>query len=159
MWNDRAMSDLATGIVTGLLPLIGVGIGTAATLVVQRSSERASRGRFVAESRRTYQDEIKAALMTYFETAQVLQGQLDNRERGAEFNELKPLIERVWLTEKALEIVCSDELATCLIAHARALHDVVRDGRTHLDWWQHCAEPQAALIAQAKRDLQPQLTY
>jgi hypothetical protein len=88
-----------------------------------------------------------------------LQAQLDSRERSGQHSDLKPLIEQVWLAEKATEIICSDALARCLVAHARKLHDAVRDGRTYLDWWPHCEAEQAALIAQAKIDLAPQLTY
>jgi hypothetical protein len=57
--------------------------------------------------------------------------------------------------EKQVEIVASDELRDRLIAHARALHQVVRDGLTFPDWWAHCSGLQAELLAQLKQDLTP----
>jgi hypothetical protein len=40
-----------------------------------------------------------------------------------------------------------------------SLHEVTLDGKAYLDLWPHCADKQAVLIAQAKSDLAPQLTY
>jgi hypothetical protein len=148
---------VSTLLISGFLPLVGVGIGAIATLLVQRQSSQDSRNRFVVENRRAHQDAVKAALMTYFERAQDLQGQLDARERVGQHADLKPLIEHIWLAEKALEIICSDELSACVVVHARALHEVSRDDVKYRDWWPHCEAAQTALIAQAKRDLTPQL--
>ncbi len=84
--------------------------------------------RNAAESRAAHRSETKAAALGYLERCQRLQGLLDARKRGEQPSDLKRLIEDVWLAEKGVEIVSSDELRVHLIAHARALHEVVRDG-------------------------------
>ncbi|QBS42851.1 hypothetical protein DMB37_24885 [Nocardia sp. CS682] len=109
--------------------------------------------RFRAESRLAHREEMKSAILDYFETAQRLQGELDARERGETPENLKPLIERVWLAEKRVEIICSDVLRDRVIAHARGLHDVVRDPATYPDWWAHCQLLQCELLSQAKMEI------
>lgn len=148
-------TGIVSTLVTGLLPLLGAGLGASATVMVQRSSARAAKLKFLAESRLARRDELKSALMDYFETAQRLQGELDTRERGGNPADLKPLIERVWLAEKRVELICSDALRDRVLAHARGLHDAVRDPVTYPDWWEHCSALQCDLLTEAKAELIP----
>ncbi|MEV0292154.1 hypothetical protein [Nocardia sp. NPDC050710] len=146
-------SGIASIVVSGLLPLFGAGFGASATLMVQRSSARAAKLKFAAESRLAHREELKSAIMNYFEAAQQVQGELDVRERGGAPADLKRLIESVWLAEKRVEIICSDTLRDKMVAHARGLHDAVRDAVTYPDWWAHCSLLQCELLAQTKADL------
>ncbi|WP_280401927.1 hypothetical protein [Nocardia carnea] len=146
-------SGVVSTVLAGLMPLLGAGLGASATLLVQRNSGRQSKLRFLAESRLAHRDELKSAILAYFEAAQRLQGEFDIRERGGTPEDVKPLIERVWLAEKQVEIICSDALRDRMVAHARGLHDVVRDPVTHPDWWAYCRPLQEDLLAQAKAEL------
>jgi hypothetical protein len=148
-------SGVASDLITGLLPLVGAALGASATVAVQRSTTRASRLQYAAEVQTARREEVKSAVINYFEQTQRLQGQLDARERGESPIELKVLIEKVWLAEKQVEIIASDALRDRLIAHARGLHQVVRDPRAFPDWWDHCSDLQSDLLAQIKRDLTP----
>lgn len=153
------IEGMSTGIVstlvTGLLPLLGAGLGASATVAVQRSSARAAKLKFLAESHLARRDELKSAIVDYLETAQRLQGELDVRERGEAPADLKRLIESVWLAEKRVELICSDALRDRVVAHARGLHDVVRDPVTYPDWWAHCSSLQSDLLAEVKAELVP----
>ncbi|MEV6337549.1 hypothetical protein AB0M12_22850 [Nocardia vinacea] len=152
--KNRAMSaGVVSTLVTGLMPLLGAGLGASTTLLVQRSSAREAKLKFLAESRLSHREELKSAILDYFETAQRLQGELDVRERGGTPDDLKRMIESLWLAEKRVEIICSDALRDCVIAHTRGLHDAVRDPVDHPDWWAHCRSLQSDLIAQAKAEL------
>ncbi|WP_040789158.1 hypothetical protein [Nocardia paucivorans] len=146
-------SGVVSTLVTSLMPLLGAGLGASATLLVQRSSARQSKLEFLAKSRLAHREELKSAILAYFETTQRLQGELDARERGDTPDDLKRLIESVWLAEKRVEIICSDPLRDRVIAHARGLHDVVRDPVAHPDWWAHCRPLQHELLSQVKAEL------
>ncbi|MBF6302053.1 hypothetical protein IU459_31580 [Nocardia amamiensis] len=148
-------TGIVSTLVTGLLPLLGAGLGASATVMVQRSSARAAKLKFLAESRLARRDELKSAIIDYFEAAQRLQGELDTRERGGTPTDLKRLVESVWLAEKGVELVCSDALRDRVVAHARGLHDVVRDPVTYPDWWAHCSSLQCDLLTEAKSELIP----
>ncbi|WP_062987344.1 hypothetical protein [Nocardia anaemiae] len=146
-------SGVVSTLVTGLMPLLGAALGASATLLVQRNSAREAKFKFLAESRLAHREELKSAILDYFETAQRLQGELDVRERGGTPDDMKRMIESVWLAEKRVEIICSDALRDSVVAHARGLHDAVRDPVTYPDWWDHCRLLQCDLIAQAKAEL------
>lgn len=147
------LSGVVSTVVTGLMPLLGAGLGASATLLVQRNSARQSKLRFLAESRLAHREELKSAIIAYLEAAQRLQGEFDVRERGGTSNDEKRLIEGVWLAEKQVEIICTDALRDRMIAHAQGLHDVVRDPMRFPDWWAHCRPLQEDLLAQAKIEL------
>lgn len=146
-------SALVSTLVTSLMPLLGAAVGASATILVQRNSARQSKSEFLAESRLAHREELKSALLAYFEAAQRLQAELDIRERGGTPDDPKRSVEGVWLAEKRIELLCSEELRSCVLAHAGALHDAVRDPAAHPDWWAHCGSLQHDLLAQAKRDL------
>jgi hypothetical protein len=149
------MSDIAPPLISGLLALSGVGVGAWATMAVRRAATMAEQERYAAESRAAHRAELKTAVLNYLEHAQRLQGELDVRERGESPTNLKRLIEQLWLAEKGVEIICSDALRNRLLAHARGLHEVVRDAATYPDWWAHCADLQNALLTQIKLELEP----
>lgn len=153
--DSRVVSDIASPLISGLLALSGVGVGAWATMAVRRAATMADRERYIAESRAAHRAELKTAVLNYLEHAQQLQGELDVRERGQSPEDLKRLIEQLWLAEKGVEIICSDALRDRLVAHARGLHEVVRDAADYPDWWAHCADLQYALIAQIKLELEP----
>lgn len=149
------VSGVLSTFVTGLLPLLGAGFGASATLLVQRSTARTAKLRFLAETRLAHREELKTAIIDYFEATQQLQGELDVRERGGTPADVKRLMENVWLAEKRVEIICSDALRDRMIAHARGLHDAVRDPVAYPDWWGHCSALQRDLLAEAKTELAP----
>jgi hypothetical protein len=154
MVKDEAMSPgVVSTLLTSLMPLLGAALGASATLLVQRSSARQSKLELLAESRLAHREELKSAILGYLETAQRLQSELDVRERGGVPEDLKRLIESVWLAEKRVEIICSDALRARIVAHAEGLHAAVRDPAAHPDWWAHCESLQAGLLAQAKVEL------
>jgi hypothetical protein len=150
------MLEIVTPLISGLIAFLGVGLGAVATLRVQRVTTEAARRRFAAESRAGMRAELKTAALNYLEHAQRLQRELDERERGGTFADLKALIEQLWLAEKGVEIICSDALRDRLIDHARGLHQVVRDPVGYPDWWAHCSHLQGQLLSQLKADLSPQ---
>ncbi|MGA6208634.1 hypothetical protein ACPESR_28150 [Nocardia testacea] len=145
--------SVVSTLLASLTPLLGAALGASATLLVQRSSARQSRVESLAESRLAHREELKSAILAYLETAQRLQSELDVRERDGVPEDLKRLIESVWLAEKRVEIICSDALRDRIVAHAEGLHTVVRDPANHPDWWAHCQSLQAELLAQAKVEL------
>ncbi|WP_416565526.1 hypothetical protein [Nocardia testacea] len=145
--------SVVSTLLASLTPLLGAALGASATLLVQRSSARQSRVESLAESRLAHREELKSAILAYLETAQRLQSELDVRERDGAPEDLKRLIESVWLAEKRVEIICSDALRARIVAHAEGLHTVVRDPANHPDWWAHCQSLQAELLAQAKVEL------
>lgn len=146
-------TDVVSTIIAGTLPLVAAGLGAAATIAVQRGTAKAANVRFAAETRTSHREEIKTAVLDYLNHAQRLQGQLDARERGEPAPKLKRLVEQLWLAEKAVEIICSEALRDCLVAHARGLHDVVRQPQRYPDWWARCAQQQYDLLAQVKQEL------
>lgn len=88
-------SGVISMLVTGLMPLLGAGLGASTTLLVQRSSARQAKLEFLAESRLAHREELKSAIIDYFEATQRVQGELDVRERGGTPDDLKRLIESV----------------------------------------------------------------
>ncbi|MGW1738138.1 hypothetical protein ACWCPQ_04940 [Nocardia sp. NPDC001965] len=146
-------SAVVSTLVTSLVPLLGAALGASATLLVQRNSTRQSRHEFLAESRLAHREELKSAILAYLEAAQRLQTEFDIRERGGTPADPRRLIEGVWLAEKQVELLCSEELRGRILAHAAALQDVVRDPVTHPDWWAYCEPRQHDLLAQAKTEL------
>jgi hypothetical protein len=146
-------TDIASSLIAGILPLVAAGLGAAATIAVQRGTTKAARDRFTAEIRASHREEVKTAVLDYLNHAQQLQGQLDARERGEPASDLKRLVEELWLAEKGVEIICSQALRDRLVAHARGLHDVVRDPQTYPDWWARCADLQYDLLAEVKQEL------
>lgn len=153
--DDTSMLEIATPLISGLLPLLGVGVGAGATVWVRRSTTAVKRGRFAAESLAKTRAEFKTVAMNYLEHAQRLQGELDERERGVTHADLKRLVEQLWLAEKGVEIICSENLRDRLIDHARGLHEVVRDAVAYPDWWDHCRSLQEALLVQLNTELAP----
>ncbi|MFI6364974.1 hypothetical protein ACIBG0_19705 [Nocardia sp. NPDC050630] len=63
-------SGVVSTLVTGLMPLLGAGLGASATLLVQRNSAREAKLEFLAESRLAHREELKSAILDYFATAQ-----------------------------------------------------------------------------------------
>ncbi|MGW5381433.1 hypothetical protein [Nocardia sp. NPDC003963] len=146
-------SAVVSTVVTSLMPLLGAAVGASATILVQRNSARQSKHEFVAESRLAHREELKSAVLAYFEAAQRLQTEFDIRERGGTPQDPRRSIEGVWLAEKRVELLCSEELRGRVLAHASALQDIVRDPVAHPDWWAYCEPAQHALLSQAKLDL------
>lgn len=147
------MALAATDVLNSVLPLVGAAMGAATAVIVQRSSTNAQRNQLALQLQAGRREEIKTAINDYFENTQRLQRQLDAREKGEAVLDLKDLIEHVWLAEKRVEIIASDSLGEKLIAHARGLHEVVRDEDRFPDWWAHCSALQTDLLARARTDL------
>jgi hypothetical protein len=144
-------SDLSVAIIAGTLPLVGVLIGSGATIIVQRGSARESGRRLASERRQAHRAEVKSSITSYLEAAQHLQEYLYRREHGMETTpDLATLVEQVWLAQKQVEIVCSEGLREPLERHAVALNEVARHGDEHPEWWEFVA-PHSKLMLDAVR--------
>jgi len=71
-------------------------------------------------------DEVKASIVSYLDAAQHLQTQLYAREHGREIPDLPIMVEQLWLAQKQVDIICSEELRKPLERHAVALNEVAR---------------------------------
>lgn len=147
------MPELVQSLFTPVLTLFGVGVGAWTTVWVRRSTTVAERAKLDAEDRRIRRSELKSAILAYLEQAQRVQGALDERERQGGQPATKQLIEQLWLTEKAVELICSEELLSSLINHASALHDVSRDANTYSDWWAYCEPYQHDLMRRVRSEI------
>jgi len=160
-------ADLATVILSGVLPLVGVLIGAGATISVQRNSTRTSRLRFVAESQQAHRAEVKSAIVSYLEIVQQLQTCLDSQEHGEEApDNLLKVLEHVWLAYKQIDIICSEPLRDPLLEHTQALQTVAREsttgprsrwrrGRKRSDYWAVVRPYQESLLNAIREELSP----
>jgi hypothetical protein len=89
----------------------------------------------------------------YLEIVQHLRTQLDAREKGESVPDLRSMVEQVWLAQKQVAIVCSDQLRAPLEQHATALHKVTRHQADYPDWWAFVTPFQAALLEAMRNEL------
>jgi hypothetical protein len=146
-------TGIGVTILTGVLPLVGVLIGAGATVSVQRSSARAAHYRFAAESLQAKRGEVKSSVVSYLEIVQHLQTQLDAREKGDDVPDLRSMVEQVWLAQKQLDIICSEQLREPLVQHATALHKVTRHEAEYPDWWTFVTPFQGSLLEAMRVEL------
>ena len=65
--------------------------------------------------------EVKTSIVSYLEAAQHLQTQLYAREHGKEIPDLPIMVEQVWLAQKQVDIICSEDLRKPREKHAKAV--------------------------------------
>jgi hypothetical protein len=146
-------TEIGVVILSGVLPLLGVLIGSGSTILVQRSSARESRIRAEAERRGAQRTEVKSAIESYLKVAQHLQSQLWSREHGGEVLDIPPIVEQVWLAHAHVDIICSERLRVPLTEHALALHDVARHEEQYPDYWEHVLPHKLALHDAIRKEL------
>ena len=98
-------TDIGVVVISSVLPLLGVVIGTGATIFGQRSSARESRIRSEAERRQAQRVEIKSAISAYLEVAQHLQTQLYARDHGREALDIPVMVEQIWVAHAHVDIM------------------------------------------------------
>jgi hypothetical protein len=154
MDEEVSMStDIGVVILSGVLPLLGVLIGSGSTIVIQRSSARESKLRAEAERRQAQRAEIKSAIDSYLKVAQHLQTQLYSREHGGDVPDIPVMVEQIWLAHAHVDIICSEELRTPLTEHALALNEVARHEERYPDWWEYVVPYKLALHAAIRKEL------
>jgi hypothetical protein len=154
MDEEASMStDIGVVILNGVLPLLGVLIGSGSTIVIQRSSARESKLRAEAERRQAQRAEVKSAIDSYLKVAQHLQTQLYTREHGGDVSDIPVMVEQIWLAHAHVDIICSEELRTPLTEHALALNEVARHEEQYPDWWGYVVPYKLALHAAIRKEL------
>ena len=107
-----------------VLPLAGVALGTAGTLLGQRMTTRADLQRATAERSAAVRAERKDAIIGYLAAAENIE-QLRGASAGGHHQVDKAdLAERahaLWLAKKLIELVCSADLAQAAQDYTRAL--------------------------------------
>jgi hypothetical protein len=127
--------NTSTVILGSVLPLVGVAIGSVATLAVQQNSAREARRQSAADARLSLRAEIKTAITAYLEAAQHLQTQLYASEHGRDVPDIPLMAEDVWLAHAQVDILCSEQLRVPLLQYAEALNEVARHEDRYPDWW------------------------
>jgi hypothetical protein len=114
-----------------ILPLVGVLLGTTATLVSQYLSTRLSQREAAARRASDQRAERKAAIVDFLDAAQRVEHLLDRIDHGAaqDEHESGELMHRLWLSYKCAEITCSPTLGQKGQEYSRELHRYVWDGR------------------------------
>jgi len=118
------MSGEVGALLQGALPLVGVLIGAAASIAVQRNSAREARLRSLNEARKAQRAEVKSAIASYLEVSQHLQTQLYAREHGRkDVPDISVMVEQIWLAHAQVDVLCSEGLRGPLLQHAEALNE------------------------------------
>jgi len=138
-------TDVSVVILSSVLPLLGVLIGSGSTIFVQRISARESRLKAEADRRQVQRAETKSAIDSYLKIAQHLQTQLYSREHGVEVPDISVTVEQVWLAHAHVDVICSEKLRVPLTEHATALNTVARHGDEYSDWWGYVLPHKMAL--------------
>lgn len=145
--------SISTDVLNGMLPLLGVAIGSGATLVVQRSSAREARRKSAADARQAQRTELKSAVSAFLKAAQDLQSQLYAREHGRDIPDLISLAEDLWLAHAQVVIVCSEQLADALQTYAEALNRAARHEEEFPDWWEFVKPHKRAFLYAVRAEL------
>lgn len=146
-------TDIGIVVISSSLPLLGVLVGTGATIIGQRSSVRESRIRSEAERRQARRAEVKTAISAYLEVAQHLQTLLYSREHGREVPDIAVMVEQIWLAHAQADIICTNALREPLVRHATVLNEVARHGDRYPDWWEFVTPYKAALLDAIRDEL------
>jgi hypothetical protein len=140
-------------VLSSVLPLVGVLLGSGATLTVQQSSAREARRQATADLLQARRSEAKTAITAYLEAAQHLQTQLYAREHGRDVLDVAVLVEDVWLAHAQVDIVCSPQLRQALRDYAEALNQVARHEERFPDWWAYVQPYKVAFLDAVRREL------
>ncbi|MFG2484971.1 hypothetical protein ACGFSI_19715 [Streptomyces virginiae] len=111
-----------------VLALVGVLLGTMGTLVGQHLATRVEVRRDQQRQGETERAERKEAILEFLAAAQGVELVLDRRSLGlpaADEPEDK-ILHALWLAKKAVELVCSHEVAQAAHDYTEALHQIIR---------------------------------
>lgn len=142
-----------TVILSSLLTLVGVAIGSWATLSAQRNSAREVRHKSEAEERQARRSETKAAITSFLEAAQHMQSQLYAREHGRDIPDIPLMVEDVWLAHAQVDILCSEQIRRPVRQYAEALNAVARHEDRYPDWWAYVIPFKAACLNAVRAEL------
>jgi len=145
---DAAVIAAAIGV--GGTVVVGVSGYVASVRNTRQTTASTQQGR-IWERRETQRGEVKSSIASYLEVAQHLQTQLYAREHGQEIPDLPIMVEKLWLAQKLVDIVCSEQLRRPLVEHAKALNEVARHEARHPDWWGYVS-PYAEELQKAFRE-------
>ncbi|WP_162890202.1 hypothetical protein [Streptomyces olivoreticuli] len=122
---------------TSLPPFIGVVLGTVASLVGQllqgRASERAEARRNERERAEARRDERLTHLVAFLcavqEAERVAVDRYHHNETDAEWQmRARRALDRVWVTQKTIHLVCASKVNDAARLAAFAVQDVIREG-------------------------------
>jgi hypothetical protein len=129
---------LASGIIVNVswssvsstvLPLAGVVLGSAGTLLGQLLAQRGDIRRDEAQQAREWRAERKDAIVGFLSAAERTEQYRGQQAaaHGREIGELSELLHAVWLAKKIIELVCSAELAQAAQDYVRELDRCCRE--------------------------------
>lgn len=107
-----------------ILPLAGVALGSAGTLLGQRMTTQADLQRATAERTAAQRTERKDAIIGYLAAAECieqLRGTSASGQHQADKADLAERTHALWLAKKLIELVCSADLAQAAQDYTRAL--------------------------------------
>lgn len=115
-------------VATTVLPLAGVALGSAGTLIGQYLSTRVEARRARFEQASAERSERKEALMEFLSAAQQVELFLDRLSMGerVEESEKWQYLHSLWLAKKVFELVCSPSVAQAAHDYTLALHALLR---------------------------------
>ncbi|MEV5239187.1 hypothetical protein AB0K89_08735 [Streptomyces cinnamoneus] len=122
---------------TSLPPLIGVVLGTVASLVGQflqgRASERAEARRSERERAEARRNERLSHLVAFLcavqEAERVAVDRYQHNEADAQWHmRARQALDKVWVTQKTIHMVCASEVNKAARRAAFAVQDVIRKG-------------------------------
>ncbi|MBG6092631.1 hypothetical protein [Actinomadura viridis] len=113
---------------TTILPLAGVALGSAGTLVGQYLSTRVEARRARFEQASAERGERKEALMEFLSAAQQVELCLDRLSMGEQLEESEKWqhLHTLWLAKKVPELVCTPQVAQAAHDYTLALHALLR---------------------------------
>jgi hypothetical protein len=141
-----------------VLPLVGVFLGTTATLVSQHLATRVSQREAKIQRAAVLRAERKAAIVDFLDAAQRVEHLLDRTQRGGQADEQEAgeLMHRLWLTYKCAEIVCSVATAQKAQDYTLQLHHYVWDGIPEGSGSSTKREARHAFLDAAGKELDPE---
>jgi hypothetical protein len=147
---DSAVITTAIGV--GGTVVVGVS-GFWASVKNTSQTVASARQSKVWDRREAQRAEVKSSIASYLEVAQHLQTQLYAREHGQRVPDLPIMVEQLWLAQKQVDILCSEELRKPLEKHALALNEVARHEEAHPDWWEFVSPYSEALLNAMRAEL------
>jgi hypothetical protein len=115
-----------------ILPLAGVVLGSASTLIGQYLTTRVSVRRDQREQLAAERAERKEAMMGFLSSAQSVEALLDRYrdDLPLDNDEAHDALHALWLSKKACELVCSQALSQAAQDYTLTMQDLVLRGRT-----------------------------
>ncbi|MFC4056574.1 hypothetical protein ACFOY4_43395 [Actinomadura syzygii] len=139
---------------TTVLPLAGVVLGSAGTLIGQYLATRVDSRRARFEQASAERSERKAALIEFLSAAQQVELCLDRLSMGERLDdsEMWQHLHALWLAKKVPELVCSPPVAQAAHDYTSALHALLR-GQTPGEGTPPKRDLRFAFLEAARREL------